>query len=164
MKKKSLLLVFVLILFVVGISPVFAANIASCESSIPGAMIDAKIPRLVSTAITVIKIVVPVLLVIFGMLDLMKGVTAGKEDEMKKGQQLFIKRLIAGALVFFVVTIVQLIISFIADEDDKTNIATCSKCFINGDCTYKFDDEKNKICPDGTVPNANKTVCVPDKK
>jgi len=132
MRKKILIVGLIICLFVIGVNPVFAANIASCESSIKGAIIDEKIPNIVSTIVTIIKIVVPILLVIFGMLDLMKGITAGKEDEIKKGQQIFIKRLISGALVFFVITIVQFIISFVADKDDKDNIVTCSRCFING--------------------------------
>ena len=160
MKKKILFIVLVLGLLVIGINPVFAANIASCENSIKGALIDEKIPNLVSTIITVIKIVVPILLVIMGMLDLMKGVTAGKEDEMKKAQGLFVKRLISGALVFLVFTIVQFVISFVADDEDKPNISTCSKCFINGDCTYKPDAG---VCKTGTKLNKN-GVCVKTNK
>lgn len=160
MKKKFMYFVLVIGLFVLCTDSVFAANIASCKDSIKGALIDEKIPNLVSTAITIIKIVVPVLLVIMGMLDLMKGVTAGKEDEMKKAQGLFIKRLISGALVFFVVTIVQLLISFVADDNDKTNIATCSKCFINGDCTYLPDASG---CKTGTQLNEI-GICVKTNK
>ena len=56
-------------------------------------------PYLVSTAITIIKIAVPILLIIFGMLDLGKAVIASKEDEIKKGQQTFIKRAITAKCV-----------------------------------------------------------------
>ena len=164
MKKKVLFIVLIICLFVLGINPVLAANIASCEGAVGGAIIDEKVPNLVSTAILVIKIVVPVLLVIFGMLDLVKGVTAGKEDEMKKGQQLFIKRLIAGALVFFVFTIVQLLVSIVADDDDKANITTCANCFLNGDCTYQFKDKDKKECPTGYTINEAKTHCNKDEK
>ena len=158
MKKKVLFVIFVLCVGVLFTSPVLAANIASCESVMKGAIIDEKIPNVVSTAINVIKIVVPILLVIFGMLDLMKGVTASKEDEIKKGQQIFIKRLISGALVFFVFTIVQLIVSFVADKSDKDNIATCSSCFLTGDCTYKKNSSGS--CPAGTKLNTKKTTCI----
>ena len=164
MRKKFLYFVLIVCLFVMGVSPIMAANIASCEGAIGDAIIDEKVPNLVSTAILVIKIVVPVLLVIFGMMDLMKGITAGKEDEIKKGQQLFIKRLIAGALVFFVFTIVQLLISFVADDEDKDNITNCANCFLNGDCTYQFKDKVKKVCPDGYSPNKEKTHCNKDEK
>ena len=72
-----------------------------------------------------------IVLVIMGMLDLFKGIYAQKEDEIKKGQQIFIKRLITAALVFFVVLIVKLVISLVAD-DKGTGIIECASCFLNG--------------------------------
>ena len=64
-------------------------------------------PYIVSTAVLVIKIVVPILLIVFGMLDLGKAVMAQKDDEIKKAQQTFVKRLVSAALVFLVILIVQ---------------------------------------------------------
>lgn len=161
MKKKNVLFMLILLgLCVFAIEPAFAANISSCDAVIKDAIIDEKIPNIISTIVTVIKVAVPVLLVIFGMLDLMKGIIAQKEDEIKKGQQIFIKRLIAGALVFFVFMIVQLIISFVADSGEKDNIMDCANCFINGECTYRFTDETNKTCPTGKVLNKENTKCI----
>lgn len=88
------------------------------------------IPYIVSSAITIIKVIVPVLLIIFGMIDLIKAVTAGKEDEIKKAQSVFIRRLIMGVLVFFVILIVQMLISFVSNKD--ANVANCFDCFVNG--------------------------------
>lgn len=87
-------------------------------------------PYLVHTAIVIIKIVVPILLIIFGMLDLSKAVIAAKEDEIKKGQQTFIKRAIAAVIVFFVIQIVQLLVGFISNGDP--DITQCFNCFVNG--------------------------------
>ena len=87
-------------------------------------------PYVVSTIITVIKIVVPVLLIIFGMLDLGKAVIAAKEDEIKKGQQTFIKRALAAVIVFFVIQLAQIIFRFVSGNDQ--NVAGCFNCFING--------------------------------
>jgi surface polysaccharide O-acyltransferase-like enzyme len=83
------------------------------------------------TIINLIKIAIPVLLVIFGMLDLGKAVMAQKEDEIKKGQQTFLKRLLAAAIVFFVVFIVQFVIDIVA-RDEEENIWSCADKFING--------------------------------
>lgn len=91
------------------------------------------IPKVLSIAYTIIQIAVPVVLVVTGTLDLFKGITAQKEDEMKKGQQMFIKRLIAAALIFFVFVIVKVIISFVADESSVA-IMECAECFINNNC------------------------------
>ena len=87
------------------------------------------IPYVVSTIVLIIKIVVPVLLVIFGSIDFLKAVIAQKEDEIKKGQQTFIKRLIAAVIVFFVVQVVQLIINFASIDNDS--IVNCFDCFVN---------------------------------
>ena len=129
MKKKCLFFAM-LIACLLYVPSVLAVNITGCEAIIPGVVIDAKIPNTVHTIIVVIKIAVPVLLVVFGMLDLFKGITAQKEDEIKKGQQLFIKRLISAAIVFFVVSIVQLLVSFVSGEEP--GIMNCASCFING--------------------------------
>lgn len=87
-------------------------------------------PYLVSYAVLIIKIAIPIILIIFGMLDLGKAVVASKEDEIKKGQQTFIKRLIAAVLVFFVIQIVQIVVKFVSSND--TSISNCFNCFING--------------------------------
>ena len=136
--KKKMFLITLIMLVLFSASPVFAQTITSCETSIPGAIIDSKIPHTVATIINIIKIAVPILLVVFGSMDLIKGITAGKEDEIKKGQQILIKRIIAGALVFFVFAVVQFLISLVAGSaDERTNIMTCANCFINKNCTYK---------------------------
>lgn len=160
MKKKMLLLFIVLGFVLLCSEPVLAANIASCESTIQGAIIDEKIPKIISTIVTVIKVVIPILLVIMGMLDFAKSMSAGKEEDIKKGQKIFVKRLISGALVFLVFTFVQFVISFVADEEDKDNLATCSQCFLNGDCTYKLDSSGS--CPDEETMklSKNKEHCI----
>ena len=88
-------------------------------------------PYIVSTIILIIKIAVPVLLIIFGMLDLGKAVIASKEEEIKKGQQTFIKRAIAAVLVFFIIQIVQIIVRFVSNGEPS--IAQCFNCFIHGE-------------------------------
>ena len=58
------------------------------------------------------KYIVPVLVIVFGMLDLGKAVIASREDEMKKAQTTFIKRILIGIVIFFVPTILDLIMYF----------------------------------------------------
>lgn len=89
------------------------------------------IPYVINIVITIVKFIVPILLVIFGMIDFLKSVTASKEDEIKKGRQTFISRVIAAVIVFFIVQIVQLIVNFASQGDD--NVVGCFSCFINAD-------------------------------
>jgi len=127
--KKKMLFMLILMGVMLCVPNVMAANIKGCESIIPGAAIDVKIANTVHTVILVIQIAIPVLLVIFGMIDLFKAVIASKEEEIKKGRQTFLKRLLVAVIVFFVIAIVKFIISFVADDD---GIMTCANCFLNG--------------------------------
>lgn len=105
----------------------FLLDMVPCGSySVPSELIN-----IVHTIVELIKIGVPILLIIFGMLDLGKAVMAQKEDEIKKGQQTFVKRLIAAAIVFFVVVIVQLVFNLVTGNAEANAWACVSK-FITG--------------------------------
>ena len=112
----------------------FLANF-TC-GNIQNFVFDGQIPRITSTIVTILMIGVPLLLIIFGMLDLGKAVMAQKEDEIKKGQQTFMKRLMAAAIVFFVVFIVKMVVGLIAPDEGATsqNITGCIDCFISNKC------------------------------
>lgn len=79
--------------------------------------------EIVGKFLTVIKIVVPIILIVMGSIDFMKAAMAGKEDEIKQYQSIFMKRVIAAAIVFLVPTIVGLLLSVI--KQDKTSCLTC---------------------------------------
>ena len=104
------------------------ATLSGCKAAgIPS--IPAAIPKLTTLAVNLIKIAVPIALIIFGMWDLGKAVMQQKEEDIKKGQQTFIKRIIAAVLVFFV--IVQLVINFVGETTGDGNIFNCVSSFIS---------------------------------
>ena len=92
-----------------------------------------KIPELTSFVVTVIQVAVPIVIIILAMIDLIKAISSGKEDDMKKAQGVVVKRLIAGALVFFIFVIVRLIVDIV--NKDASGIIDCMDCFINGSCS-----------------------------
>ena len=55
------------------------------------------------------KILIPIVLILLGVLDFGKAVIAPKEDEMKKAQATFVKRVIAAVAIFFVPVLIDLI-------------------------------------------------------
>ena len=92
-------------------------------------------PEVVSLIINIIKIGVPVVLIILGMMDMFKAMTAQKEDEIKKAQGLFFKRLVAAVLVFLVFVIVDLLFSVLGSFNDTgadADVWDCAECFIKG--------------------------------
>lgn len=96
-----------------------------------GVAIPSKIAYMIHLIYVFIQVFVPILLIIWGMLDLGKAVMAQKEDEIKKGQNTFIKRLIAAAILFFVVTIVKFLIGIVGSSDNAGNISACIDSVLN---------------------------------
>lgn len=146
MKKKVLFVSLILLINIIFIDIAFAetynnfdpnAGPVSCGNSLVTG-IPSLIPSVLSVLYNIIQIAIPIILVILGSIDFMKSVSAGKEDEMKKGQQLFIKRLISAVLVFLVFLIVKLVISLVADDEKTDNkamrIMQCAECFIDKNC------------------------------
>lgn len=100
-------------------------------------LLDADLVTFIHNIVVVIKVAVPVILIIFGMLDFAKGVMAGKEDEIKKGQQVFIKRIIAAVFVFLVITIVQLVMGVVSSDDNS--FWNCADQILNGTAGTKYE-------------------------
>ena len=122
-----------------------AADSTLCE----GILVPNVLFNVVSTIITGIKIVVPILLIIWGMLDFAKSVVAKKEEDIKKYQKAFVSRLISALIVFLIIFVVQLAVNLVSGVEDSTNpdgttvsdIWSCSKKFINGIDTNNETDE-----------------------
>ncbi len=122
-----------------------AADSTLCE----GILIPNVIFNAVSTIIKGIKIIVPVLLIIWGMMDFAKSVVAKKEEDIKKYQKAFVSRLISALIVFLIIFIVQLAVNLVSGVEDSTNsegttvsdIWSCSKKFINGVDTTEQTEE-----------------------
>ena len=125
--KKIIKLSLILLISFFCYSNVFAFK---C-SAISDVEIDNQLAIIIKYVIIILQFLVPLLLVILGMVDFLKALTSQKEDEIKKGQQVFIKRLIAGVIVFFVIAVVKFVISSIAGNDSE-GIMNCVDCFIKG--------------------------------
>ena len=85
--------------------------------------------NLVGKILGVFKIVIPLLVIIYGMIDLGKAVVASKEDEIKTAAKRLLIRIIAGICVFFVPTIVGFAFRLANNGDDG---ALCQQCITKG--------------------------------
>lgn len=70
--------------------------------------------NIVGFIVKAIWIGIPILLIIFGMIDLGKAVIASKEDEVKKATKAFGKRFLYAVLVFLVVWIVTIVLKTVS--------------------------------------------------
>jgi len=106
--------------------------------------------NLVAMIINLIKVAVPILLIIWGMIDFAKSVVAKKEDDIKAYRKAFINRLISAILVFLVITIVQLAVNLVSGVEKESHVEgqttgdiwACSKKFINGVSTNDTKTEE----------------------
>ena len=153
--KRPPLFVLVLMLFLVGFSfvilsgNVFAVDIyqevtgggITCGATATicgGVCLPNALLNIIRIIVNIIKIGVPIILIILGMIDMGKAVASQKEDEIKKGQKILISRCIAAGIVFFVVAIVQLMMSIIdsATNNDNSNTkgsaTQCLNIIFNG--------------------------------
>ena len=111
-------------------------NVTLCD----GILVPNQLFNTVALIIKLIQIAVPILLIIFGMIDFAKSVVAKSEDDVKKYRKNFTSRLISAVIVFLIVWVVQLAVSLVSTVEDKTNddgqtisdIWSCSKKFITG--------------------------------
>lgn len=129
-KQKIIKILFCMLLAFIVTDNVYAANF-QCSALGDDINIDYQLANIVRYVILFIQIAVPVILVVLGMIDFIKAMSSQKEDEIKKGQQMFIKRAIAAVLVFFVIAIVKLFISLIA-KGTSDSIMNCVNCFVKG--------------------------------
>ena len=107
--------------------------------------------KFVGIILDIIKIAVPILLIIMGSIDFAKAIIAGKDDEIKKSQSTFIKRVIAAVIVFFVPTIVGLLLSLINQDKNAClscvlNTSTCNITETNSSSNDKNNTTNNNSC------------------
>lgn len=94
--------------------------------------------------INLLKNLTPAILIIMGSLDFGKAIMSQKEDEIKKAQGSFIKKLIAGAAVFFVVVLARWIVDIVNNSlkkagENPTNAFNCVSLLLTG--KYSADDK-----------------------
>lgn len=83
----------------------------TCEGIFGSADNENSIRYMINQGLKIMQLSVPILIIALGTVDFAKAVIASKEDEMRKAQSTFFKRLIAGLVVFFIPYLVQLLMT-----------------------------------------------------
>ena len=80
----------------------------------------------------IVKILVPIILIVLGMIDMGKAVVDDKDDAIKKNAIIFAKRIGAGILVFIAPSLLLIIFDSI-DAIDNVNSAfkNCVDCLLD---------------------------------
>jgi len=80
-------------------------DVENCED-----LLGSELTEILHTAVNVVKILVPILLIVLGIVDFSQAVFGSKEDDMKKASSKFIKRVIIGVVIFFIPSILNLLL------------------------------------------------------
>ncbi|MCI9279191.1 MAG: hypothetical protein HFJ02_00095 [Bacilli bacterium] len=92
----------------------------------------ANIWQIVGYVMLVFRIAIPILLIIYGALDLGKAVIASKDDEIKKATKGLTMRAIAAVAIFLIPTIVSFVFGMVAGFGEaKEDFDICKACITS---------------------------------
>lgn len=90
--------------------------------------------KLLGIVLTILKIILPLLLIFMCIKDGYKAVVSGKQEDLIGMLPSFFKRFFAAALIFFAPTIVDFALGYLVDYDDSS-FRECTTClFEPGSC------------------------------
>ena len=85
-------------------------NITDCDSLFSDES-SKKLLNVLKYLINLVKIAIPILLIGLGIMDFSKAIFSGTEDNMKKAQSKFLKRVIIGVCIFLIPTLLKLVLT-----------------------------------------------------
>lgn len=91
-----------------------------------------KLLKIASIGLIIVKIVVPVILIIIGMVSLFNAFIADDQSAFSKALTGFIFKLVIGVCVFLLPSVLSAMISLINGADEvKSEFQACSKCLLD---------------------------------
>ncbi len=133
------------LLFVLLMSPniVRAADYVVCGN-------DKRFPfvfaSFISIILVIVRIIVPLLLVIMGIISFLKVIISGKvADEMEKAKKKMVHNILAAFVIFFLIPIIRTVFSFAFGSDNTFN--SCLTCMTNPFNCDVEESSASRLCP-----------------
>lgn len=93
--------------------------------------IPTEITDTIGSVYNILLIAIPVLVVLFGVIDFLKAAMAQKDDAIKQNTGLFVKRLIMGVLAFLILGLVKFGVNLIKTNNTSGVSACLNSIFGN---------------------------------
>lgn len=153
MKRK---LKYIILFFMLNINVVHASFSTNNVRKVCGFdYMPENLPTLTSGLFNLLKLLVPIILIIMGMVDFTRAMTGTDEQQMKKCQSRFITRLLAAIIVFVVVSLVQFVFNSVSISNNES-FRSCVSCLINNrGCSTTSKLEKKEKCDDKQYDNCS---------
>jgi len=92
--------------------------------------------RIIGNVITVIKWIIPFIIIVLGMVDFGKAITSDDEKATTKSLAALARRLIAGVVIFFVPTIILAVINLFdiskgIEKENHASFGACTRCLLD---------------------------------
>ena len=103
---------------------------------------------IIKTVYNIVKILVPVGIILFGMLELIKAIMSKDDTAIKKTQSALINKVIAGVIIFFIFIVVDLSLSLL--EKNNVDVGDWLSCWqnpgtVDSSCTDKSSQGGNNV-------------------
>lgn len=85
-----------------------------------------------NTLYTILMIAVPLLLIIFGIIDLAKAIMSGDEKKTKEAQGMLMKKLIVLVIVFLIYMLIKVVLNIVIGGENTAKITKCLDRVVNG--------------------------------
>ncbi len=137
MKKTNKLLIYAIFISLVS-TTVFAQECFVCG----GTYFPTGVAILIRNLYNLIKLLVPVIIIITGMIDLLRAVMASDEKKMDESKSKLIKKIIAGVTIFLLFAIVQFVFKNLLGHNDalSNSMFDCVTYFIS-------EEPSSATCP-----------------
>ena len=85
----------------------------------------------------IIKIIIPIIFIIVGIITLGKAVISDDEKDAKKGFSLLVKKFLISVLIFFLPTIITALFNLVSGFDElKSDYLVCNRCLTHPKSEY----------------------------
>ena len=105
---------------------------------------SARIWQIVGYIIAIVKIVIPLLIIVLGVIDLGRAIVSSEEKIIKDAGGRLVKRLILGICIFFIPQIIDVIFDVVGglSEEMHQDYENCFTCITNPKkCDTSYDPE-----------------------
>lgn len=104
--------------------------------------------KFIGTLVGFVKILVPIIIIAFGVMDLYKAITGSKDEALPKAIKMICIRVLAGVFIFLLPGIVQFVLGLVNEWSGyKNNWCCCTECILTNNCDVNSCSSNS--CRDG---------------
>lgn len=89
--------------------------------------------KILGIVLNILKIAIPLLISITGIVAFVKPLMSGKSDDVKASAFILFKKVIAGLVIFLIPTVMPTVFEMLIPNYDDSEIYACSTCLLDVD-------------------------------